>query len=261
MSMSASPMARIVRGSGPGLLLAHGAGGGIDANYGPIIEGLAECYTVVGPDYPGSGSTPRATEPLTLDGLADALIEAGVAEGLKTFAITGYSLGGAVAIRAATRHPERVTALVLTAGFAYPNPRLRLAVRLWRELLQSGESERLAAVLSLIGVGAPFMDGLSQAELDVALKTGADTTPPGTPDHVYLVDRIDVRDELAKVGVPTLVISTAHDGLVTPYHHRQLAEGIPRAELTEIASGHLVFAERPEEWLIAIRTFLDGLSA
>lgn len=53
-----TPYARHTRGSGPGLLLAHGAGGGIEANYGPIMEGLAARHTVVGVDYPGTGDTP-----------------------------------------------------------------------------------------------------------------------------------------------------------------------------------------------------------
>lgn len=53
-----SPLGRIVRGTGPGLLLAHGAGGGVQPNFGPILDGLAEHHTVVGPDYPGTGRTP-----------------------------------------------------------------------------------------------------------------------------------------------------------------------------------------------------------
>lgn len=254
-----SHLARVTRGSGPGLLLAHGGGGGIQANYGPILDGLAERYRVVGPDYPGAGDTPRATGPLTLDGLADDLVATAVQEGLETFAIAGYSLGGPVAIRAATRHPERVTALVLTASFAHPTPRLRLAVRIWRELLDAGDTRRLAGFLTLIGAGAAAMDRLPAEELGTAVEAAAASVPPGTREHVDLVDRTDVRGDLARIGVPTLVISTTADALATPHHHRQLADGIPGARFTEIDSGHLPFAERPAEWLAAIRTFLDGV--
>lgn len=54
---------RTVLGSGPGLLLAHGAGSSIAGTYGPILDGLAARHTVVGIDYPGSGDTPRSTTP------------------------------------------------------------------------------------------------------------------------------------------------------------------------------------------------------
>jgi pimeloyl-ACP methyl ester carboxylesterase len=250
-----SELARIVRGSGPGLLLAHGGGGGIQANYGPILDGLAERYTVIGPDYPGTGGTPRATEPLTLDGLADALVEA--ADGVETFAIAGYSLGGPVAIRAAVRHPDRVTAMVLTASFAKPSARMLLATRTWRRLLDAGDPHRLATFLALIGAGASFLDRLASEELEATLDGIAATVPPGTPDHVDLVESVDVSADLARLDVPTLVISTTEDQLATPFHHRQLADGIPGAKFAEIATGHLPFTEGPQEWLGLIRSFLD----
>ncbi|MBZ4321514.1 alpha/beta fold hydrolase [Streptomyces huiliensis] len=247
---------RTVRGSGPGLLLAHGAGGGIEPNYGPLMDGLAEHFTVVGPDYPGTGRTPRSDAPLTLDGVADELVAAAVAEGLETFAVTGYSLGAAVAVRAATRHPERVTALVLTAGFARPNPRFTLATELWRQLLQADDPAGLTAFGALLGFTAPAADALSQDDVDAMLAAGWDAVPPGALEHVDLASRVDVLDDLPRLSVPTLVISTTEDSLVTPFHHHQLAEGIPGARLAELATGHLPFVERPKEWLDLMVGFL-----
>ena len=195
--------------------------------------------------------------PLTLDGLADELVAAAVAEGVESFAITGYSMGAPLAIRAATRYPDRVTALVLTAGFARPNPRFRLAVRIWRELLEAGDLPRLAGFMSLIAVGAPTLDELAQDELDAALAEQAANVPPGTAEHLDLLDRIDVSEDLAGIRVPTLVISTTYDNLVTSFHHRQLADAIPGARFAELATGHVPFAERPAQWLALTRDFLD----
>ncbi|MGI5329361.1 alpha/beta fold hydrolase [Actinomadura nitritigenes] len=253
-------LSRVVRGSGPGLLLAHGGGGGIEPNFGPIIDGLAEGRTVVGPDFPGSGDTPRATAPLTLDGLADQLVLTAVEEGVERFAILGYSMGGPVAIRAAIRHPHRVTALVLTASFAAPNPRIRLATSLWRGLIDSGDDQRIAAFLALIGLGAPFLDGFTEDRLQATLETIAARLRPGTRDHLDLVDGIDVRGDLPRIAVPTLVISTTADALATPHHHRRLADAIPDAAFAELPSGHLPAVERPAEWLALIRDFLDGIA-
>ncbi|POX55864.1 alpha/beta hydrolase [Streptomyces sp. Ru71] len=256
-ALPVSRLGRFVGGTGPGLLLAHGAGGGIDANYGPIMDTLTAHHTVVGPDYPGTGRTERADGPLTLNGLADELVATAVEEGVETFAIAGYSLGSAVAIRAATRHPHRVTALVLTAGFAHPNPRFRLAANLWRDLFRAGDLEQLAAFVSLIGLSAPALDAVSQDDLDAVLKTTAATVPPGTPDHLdLLIDHVDVRADLPALAVPTLVISTTLDQLVTPHHHRQLAEALPGARFAEITTGHLPFVEQPEEWATLIHDFL-----
>jgi pimeloyl-ACP methyl ester carboxylesterase len=255
-SVSQHFLARTVVGSGPGLVVAHGAGGSVAANYGPILDHLAASHTVVGVDYPGTGDSPRSDTPLNPDDLADQLVAAASAEGLDTFAVAGFSLGGPVAVRVTTRHPERVTALVLTATFAHADARLRLATALWRELHNANDRWLLAGFLSLVALSAPFLDALTTAELDAVLRLTADAIPPGTPEHLDLIERIDVRAELAAINAPTLVISTVADPLVSPDLQRGLADGIPGAQLVEIDSGHLPMAEQPERWQRLITDFL-----
>jgi pimeloyl-ACP methyl ester carboxylesterase len=51
-------------------------------------------------------------------------------------------------------------------------------------------------------------------------------------------------------------VSTTADPLVSPHLHEELAAGIAGARLARIGTGHLPFAERPEEWLGLITGFL-----
>jgi 3-oxoadipate enol-lactonase len=88
--------ARTVRGSGPGLLLAHGAGGSVAGNVGPIMDELAARWRVVGIDMPGSGDTPVSHIALSVDLVREQFLTAADAEGLDRFAIAGWSLGAAV---------------------------------------------------------------------------------------------------------------------------------------------------------------------
>jgi pimeloyl-ACP methyl ester carboxylesterase len=252
-------LARTVRGSGPGLLLAHGAGGSVDANYGPVLDRLAASRTVVGPDYPGTGATPRSAGPLDADDLADQLVAAAVAEGLETFALSGFSLGGPVAVRAAARHPERVTALVLTATFAQADARLRLACSVWRRAFETGDARLLAEYLLYVALSVPALEGLSPEQFEEVATLTASSLAPGTPEHTDLVARIDVRDDLARIAVPTLVIRTDADPLVAPDLQDRLAEGIPGARVVGLATGHLPMAERAEEWGGLLADFLAGV--
>ncbi|MFF8657267.1 alpha/beta fold hydrolase [Streptomyces huasconensis] len=249
--------ARTVQGEGPGLLLAHGAGGGIEANYGPIMEGLAARHTVVGIDYPGSGSTPVAQGRIELDALVDQLIAAADDEGLDTFAVSGYSLGGPVAIRLAARHPERVSALVLSATFAHADTRTELAASIWQQLYEAGRHTVLAAFLNLMALGEPALNALTPAQVHTAAEQLAADLPAGTPGQVDLVRRIDVRDDLARITAPTLAVVTTADPLISPALQRELAAAVPTAEIAEIPTGHLPFAEQPEQWLKLISDFLD----
>ncbi|MFE5481875.1 alpha/beta fold hydrolase [Streptomyces sp. NPDC056527] len=78
-----------------------------------------------------------------------------------------------------------------------------------------------------------------------------------TPRHADLVARADVREDLPRVGVPTLVISSTEDRLVAPALHRAVAAGIPGARLAELATGHAPFAENPAVWGKLITEFLS----
>lgn len=196
-------LATTVTGTGPGLLLAHGATGSIEGNFAPVLPALAAAHTVVAPDYPGSGETPVADVPLELEALADAVVDAAVRHGVERFAVLGFSLGTLVAVRAAVRHPERVTALVLTAGFARPDDHLLGLVPAWRAEeppalrphLDMVDSLDITADLAKVAVPtlvlATTADSLVLPEGSRALAAGIEGARYAEidSDHVVMVER------------------------------------------------------------------------
>ncbi|GAA2778534.1 alpha/beta fold hydrolase [Saccharopolyspora taberi] len=248
----------LVRGSGPGLLLAHGAGGGIEGNYGLVLDDLARDHTAIGPHYPGAGRTPVADGPLQLDDLTDRLVDAAVEAGHEKFAVFGESLGTTLAVRAATRHPERVTALVLTAGFAVADPVLRLASRLIPGLTAAGDRRTAARFACMSCMTDEQLSRISAADLDELVEQTLATMPPGTPDHFDLCARVDVREDLARVAVPALVVVATGDRLVLPESQRRLAAGIPGARLVELpGAAHVLGESDRATWLRHVREFLS----
>ncbi|MEU0073462.1 alpha/beta fold hydrolase [Streptomyces sp. NPDC006332] len=257
-TLTAPTFSRTRLGSGPGLLLAHGAGSSLAGTYGPVLEALAARHTIVGIDYPGSGDTPRSTTALSVDDLADQLVAAADAEGLDRFAVSGYSLGGPVAIRAAARHPERVTALVLTAAFPHRDNRLALASSIQSKIAATGDRQLLAEFLLMTALGTQALESMPSEHLQQTLGYTAASIADGSAEQADLVSHVDVRDDLPRITVPTLVVSTTDDRLVSTDLHRHLAETIPGAQLAEIGTGHLPMLERTEEWLQLITDFLDN---
>lgn len=107
----------VVRGTGPDLVLVHGASGSTRDNTHTLLAKLVGEYRVIVIDRPGFGYTPR----LHRDGesLAEqaALISAAATQlGAKNPIVLGQSFGGAVALAWAVHHPENMSGLVLLAA-------------------------------------------------------------------------------------------------------------------------------------------------
>ncbi|WP_309112321.1 alpha/beta hydrolase [Saccharothrix sp.] len=236
------------------LVLAHGAGGSVRANFSPLIPVLSRTRKVFSVDYPGSGTTPRAAGPLSLDDLADRVVAS--AGDTPTFDVLGYSLGCAVAVRAAVRHPERVAKLVLTAGFARLDDESRARTETWRRLLKGGDRMELAGFQMSVVLGEPFERAMPADQREGFLELMSLTVPPGTDEQLELVERVDVTDDLPRLDVPTLVVGTKHDRLITPSSTRALADAIPGARWAELDSGHAPSLEAPTEWIRLVQEFL-----
>ena len=99
-------------GTGRPLILLHGGLGAIEM-FGENIAALAKGRQVIGVDLQGHGRTADIDRPLRTDLMADDI--AALIKQLKLDRpdITGYSLGGGVAVFTAIRHPELVGKLVV----------------------------------------------------------------------------------------------------------------------------------------------------
>jgi len=106
---------------GPVLLLLHGfpsAG----HQFRELIPLLAGRFRLLAPDLPGfgrSGMPPRSDFDYTFERLADVIDRWTQRLGLERFALYVFDYGAPVGFRIATRHPERVSAIISQNGNAY----------------------------------------------------------------------------------------------------------------------------------------------
>ena len=111
----------VERGQGPALLLVHGLAGQLCHFTYDLVDRLAAQYRVVAVDRPGSGYSLR--EPgasAALSAQADVLTALIERLQLGRPLLVGHSMGGAVALVLAQRHPERVSGLALIAPLTHP---------------------------------------------------------------------------------------------------------------------------------------------
>lgn len=103
-------------GSGEDVVLIHGSGPGVTsyANWRLVIPKLAEDFHVVAPDMVGFGYSDRPEGvKYGLDTWADQTVGVMDALGIEKANLVGNSFGGSIALRIATKHPDRINKLVL----------------------------------------------------------------------------------------------------------------------------------------------------
>lgn len=242
----------VLRGTGPGLVLVHGGGATAQSTYGGLLGPLSQHFTLVAPDY----SEALAGTATSLDVLADRHVDTAVRAGLERFAMVGHSLGTMIAVKAAVRHPDRVTGLVLTAGFARAGMSTRLKVQLWRAML-TGDRELLSRYLMTLMLSDRYLGAMTQEQVDGFAELVGLTLRAGTTEQIDLVLSLDERSDLPLVAAPTLVVATSADHLVPPRMSVELAAAIPGATLVELDCGHQPGLECAPEWLQVIKDFLS----
>jgi pimeloyl-ACP methyl ester carboxylesterase len=101
-----------IHGTGKPLIMIHGGFGTFDM-FAALSPALALEHQVIGVDLYGHGRTALTNRPMRFEHMADDI--AGLIHhlGLEKSDVLGFSLGGAVALQTAIRHPERVNKLVL----------------------------------------------------------------------------------------------------------------------------------------------------
>ncbi|WP_078959695.1 alpha/beta fold hydrolase [Streptomyces sp. NRRL B-24085] len=246
-----------VRGSGPGLVLLAGIGGTAADTWELLLADLAVEHTVVSIDLPGSGRSPLPVGPLRVGAVADEVAATAREAGLTEFVIAGTSLGAAVAVATAARHPRPVRGLFTLCGFARPRTTLWLGLEMWASVLARGDAELHAFLASLSFSRAYLAAHTSQEARRLTARLAG--SAPGVSQQIALALGIDLRGDLAAVSAPTLVVAATGDQLVAPEHSVELAEGIPGARLAAVKGGHTATFEEPERTLELLTDFLRDL--
>lgn len=105
-----------VRDDRPPIVMLHGLAAQLHNFRYALVDDLARDTRVVAIDRPGSGySTREPGRATTLEDQADAVVAAMDALGLGRALLVGHSLGGALSLTIALRHPRKVAGLALLA--------------------------------------------------------------------------------------------------------------------------------------------------
>ncbi len=229
--------------------------------WSPLLRELAMDHRVVRYDERGNGLSDWQVRDIGFEEFVADLETVVEATGVEKFALLGISQGAAVSIEYAVRHPERVSKLILFGG--YPAG--------WRIDASEEQLREREAIMTLTASGwgadnpayrqifsSTFMPDATAEELNWFNDfQRATTSPENAVRFLSAFGDIDVRDRLAEVQVPTLVIHSLGDQRIPAATGREIAACIPDAEFLGLESdGHLLLGREP-----ASRTFVEAVRA
>ncbi len=242
------------RGSGPDLALVHGWGLGPGV-WNDLAETLAADCRVHLVSLPGYAGTPDDGEDFaaTADALAAALPAGTIC--------CGWSLGGMLALAAAARHPGRFDGLALvgsTARFVqddgWPAAQPPELLDTFRRAIAGDARTTLTRFVMLFNQGDTRGRAIARA-LTPLLADGLPATATLLRGLDWLADA-DLRDLLAGLRLPTLLLHGDQDPLMPYAAAEALAARIPGARLEGFAGcAHAPFISAPERFADLLRRF------
>ena len=229
------------------LVLVHGAGMNM-MSWPPGLRRLPN-YDVYALDLPGHGRSQGPGRD-SISAYVEVLSAWATAMQLPTFVLAGHSMGGAIALQFALRHPKRLAGLVLAATDA----RLRVAPAILANVRTEPSQVAAQLVEWVHGPRASqeqkrqYLRHLQAIDLDVFY------------GDWLACNAFDVREQLPGCQMPTLILAGTLDVMTPPRSASYLAEHIAGADLTWFeGAGHMLMLEQPEPVIGALVGFMDRL--
>jgi len=258
----------------PPLVLLHGFPSASHM-FRNLIPLLANRFHLIAPDLPGFGKSDmpgRQKFNYTFEHITDVIDRWTEALGLDRFALYVFDYGAPVGFRIATRHPERVTAIISQNGNAYeeglsggwnpiqaywknPSPANREAVRTMVQpqttIWQYTHGVPDVALVSPDGYGLDnyylARPGADEIQLDLLL------------DYASNVALYPAFQEYFRTSRPRLLaVWGRNDPFFLPAGAEAFKRDIPDADIRFVDTGHFALETQAEEIAAAIDEFLAG---
>ena len=257
----------ICQGQGSPLILIHGSGPGVTAyaNWRGVIPQFAEHFTCYAPDMVGFGYTdcPDEIADFTIDVWVDHIRSFMDALGIGRAHFIGNSYGGALTLAMATRHPERVAAIVLMGAAGLPFELTKGLDEVW------GYEPSVEAMRDLMNTFAhdPALvkDEIVRSRYEASIRPNAQENY----SRLFPKPRQEKLDRLCTEPAalqamqhPTLIVHGREDVIVPVEQSYKFNALIPNSELHVFGNcGHWTQIEKRERFVELVIPFLNAVKS
>jgi len=206
-----------------------------NACYAFQVGDYAKHYTCISVDPRGAGETDKPAGKYSMEMFADDIAAFMQAAGIKRAHVSGLSLGAAVGMWLAAKHPARVKSLSLHSGWSKSDPFLKTVVQGWQVMAKG-----LGSVTEMIILG--IFPWCFTPELYAAKPEYIDSLAqfvrgrPKQPLEAFLrqsdaVIAHDAEAQLGRIKAPTQITFGRHDLVCSTRFAERMHKGIAGSEL------------------------------
>jgi pimeloyl-ACP methyl ester carboxylesterase len=250
-------------GKGDPVVLIHGSGPGVTsyANWRLVLPALAENFRVVAPDMVGFGFSERpANIEYGVQTWADQVVGLMDTLELPKAHLVGNSFGGAIALRIATQHPDRVGKLVLMGSMGVPFPITAGLERVWG---YEPSFENMRKVLDVFAYSRDLVnDELAEVRYRGSIQPGFQESFAAmfpAPRQRWVEAMCTNEDDIRRLPHRTLIVHGREDQVIPVQTSLRLMELIDNADLSVFSHcGHWSMIERTEDFNRSVNEFFSG---
>ena len=226
---------------GPPVVFVRGTGAD-GSRWLPQVEEYQDRYRCLIFDNRGSGKSSAPQGPYSVPMMVADTVALMDHLDIETCHLSGMSLGGAIALRLAIDFPERVTTLQLHGAWAKTHGYAKMYLSLLKRFLEEGGLDFYYEAALLYLFPPDFLTKQYDLALEILERMKTNSSPiAGLAGQIEANLTHDEADRLSLVRAPTLVTVGELDMCLPPFFSRELAEGIPDAELVVFPGGSHLF--------------------
>jgi 2-hydroxy-6-oxo-octa-2,4-dienoate hydrolase len=249
-------------GSGKPVVFVHGSGPGVTAyaNWRLTLPVLADRFHCYAPDMAGFGYTERPEGvSYTLQNWVDQLVGFLDALELPAVSLVGNSFGGAVALRLAVTHPERVDRLVLMGSVGVPFAITEALDAVWG---YQPSLESMRRMLDYFAYSRELVtDELARVRYEASVRPGFQESFAAmfpAPRQRWVDALSTPPEQIAELKQPTLIVHGRDDKVIPLATSLRLHELIDDSELHVFGRcGHWTQIERSGPFTALVAEFLS----
>jgi 3-oxoadipate enol-lactonase len=231
------------------------------ACYAFQLPAYTEHFSCIAIDLPGTGASDKPAGPYSTERYADQVAGFLGAIGIERAHVAGVSLGAAVGMHLAARHPDRVRSLSMHSAWDTSDRYLRTVVELWRTLASSLPTVADTVIRGIFPLCFTPEMYVSRPEVADALADFV-RSRPAQPLDAFLAQTDaamthEARGVLGDIGVPSLITVGAHDLVCSPRFAERIHRSIAGSELIVFEHlSHGALHEDPDTFNRATLDFL-----